>query len=266
MRISGKASSGIAVILLISSLATLVPSVAFSAVGKPVVVSVLVTPKTLPALGGTVRIAVASRFASNCDISIVPAIAGHSHAFPCASGHLVTAVTIGKNTNPLGRTISFRVYVTGKGGRSVLKIAIVSQATDIGPLGATLDVHDFNGNTLAATVTKIVDPATGMDQFSQPNLGFRFVAVQMNLQSAAQKTISNNSNIDTTVIGTDNQGYSPDFNSVAECTNFNSGEFTLLPGYSETGCVVFQLPNGINVKTVQFSFDSMFLDTAQWNM
>ncbi len=234
---------------------------------RPRVLSIVVTPKVLPAAGGTVRILVRDKFATTCNLSVIPKIAHFPRNFRCAAGHFVTAVKIGKNTATYGQTIRFRVFAKGKGGRSLLRTALVSQATDTGPLGATLDVNDSNGNTLAVTMTQIIDPASGIDQYTTPNPGYRFVAVEMTLANQSTSTISDDANSDTTVIGTNSQTYTADFDSVSECTNFNYGQFTILPGSpSQSGCVVFQLPNGVNVQAVQFSFFSGLLDTAQWNV
>jgi hypothetical protein len=137
--------------------------------------------------------------------------------------------------------------------------------TPLASIGATQIVHDFNKNALAVTASQIIDPATGTDQFNQPNSGFRFVAIELNLSNQSTATISDDANSDVQLIGTDNQAYTADlFSSINECTNFSYGEFTLLPGGTESGCVVFQLPIGINAKLVQFSLDYGFLDVAQW--
>lgn len=232
---------------------------------RPAVAAVAVTPKTLPANGGSVRLVVHVRYATTCNVIVTPVVPRFSRSFRCASGHFVATVKIDKNTSASGRTIRFRVFAKGPGGRSPFRVAFVSQATDTGPIGATLNVHDSSGNALAVTVSHVVDPATGANEFYQPSAGDRFVAVEMNLSNQSSNTISSDANNNVTVIGSDNQAYTADFDSVSDCTNFSSGEFTVLPGSSESGCVVFQLPNAISVKAVQFSFDSAFLDTAQWN-
>jgi hypothetical protein len=124
----------------------------------------------------------------------------------------------------------------------------------------------MNKNTLAVTINQLIDPATGTDEYNQPNAGYRFVAVDMGLTNMSAATISDDANVDVHVIGSDNQAYPADFNSVNECTNFSYGQFTLLPGGTESGCVVFQLPSGVNAKLVQFSLGFGYLDVAQWTM
>ena len=132
-------------------------------------------------------------------------------------------------------------------------------------IGAAQVVDDFNKSALAVTISQIVDPASGTDEFNQPNTGYRFVAVQLALANESRATISDDANSDVQLIGSDNQAYTADFDSVVGCTNFSYGEFTLLPGGAETGCVVFQLPTGVNTKLVQFSLGYGFLNVAQWS-
>ncbi len=137
--------------------------------------------------------------------------------------------------------------------------------TNGGAIGVTADVENFSSQPLAVTVTQIVDPASGATQFDTPNPGDRFVAVELTVESVANATVSDDANNDVTVIGTDSQAYTADFDSVSECTNFSFGEYTLLSGNSENGCVVFQLPTGVDVKDVQFVFGGNNVDIAQWH-
>jgi len=88
------------------------------------------------------------------------------------------------------------------------------------------------------------------------------VAVELTLKGDGPGTISSDANSNTTVIGSDSQAYTASFDAVAECTNFSSGEYALLAGDSERGCVVSQLPEGVTVKSVQFSLGN---GTVQFN-
>ena len=60
------------------------------------------------------------------------------------------------------------------------------------------------------------------------------------------------------VIAPDGQSYSPDFDNVSECTNFNDGSFALGPAEQVNGCVVFVIPQGVTVAKVQWTPDSGF--------
>jgi hypothetical protein len=111
-------------------------------------------------------------------------------------------------------------------------------------------------------MTQVIDPATAT-AYETPDAGTRFVAVEMTVDNIGSETIDDDANLDVSVVGTDSQGYTADFDSVSECTNFDSGEFTLTPGQSEIGCVVFQLPTDVNVETIGFN-DSAPGGIASW--
>jgi hypothetical protein len=120
-------------------------------------------------------------------------------------------------------------------------------------------VHDFYGDTLSATVSQIVDPATAGANSGLPDAGYRFVAVEVNLSNTdpSNGEVVSNAN-------SDGQTYSADFGTVSQCTNFTFGEFQLPTGDTATGCVVFQLPTAVTVASVQFSLDAGYLDTVVW--
>ena len=132
-------------------------------------------------------------------------------------------------------------------------------------VGSTLKVS--NGTQAAAvTLVKVIDPAAGADQFTTPNAGDRFVGVEITID-AINGTLTGDANSDVVVIGSDNQTYTADFDSIAGCTNFNNGEFTVAAGDTSTGCVTYQIPTGITVSKVQFIPDGGVLPgvtAGQW--
>ncbi len=123
-------------------------------------------------------------------------------------------------------------------------------------------MRDFSGNTLKVKATGLVDPATPANQGFGPKPGSRFVALLLTLTSAGPGTVSSDANSNLTLVGTDGQGYTADFNTVNECTNFSNGNYTLFNGDTEKGCVVFQLPDGVKVQSAQFSLGN---GTVQFN-
>lgn len=126
-------------------------------------------------------------------------------------------------------------------------------------VGATLNLRN-----LSVTLTKVIDPAQGADQFTTPDPGKRFVATEFTITNNSSTGYSNDANSNATLIGTDNQSYTPDFNSVSECTNFNGGVYTLASGESSTGCVVFQVPTGVSPAKVQFSSSILGNNAGEW--
>jgi Domain of unknown function (DUF4352) len=96
---------------------------------------------------------------------------------------------------------------------------------------------------------------TANPEVEVPKAGEYFIAVELSLTNVGSKTISGNANVDTTVIGTNGQTYTAVFDERKGCTNFSYGDFTLSPGANETGCVVFELPEGVKGKKVQFGLE-----------
>ena len=139
-----------------------------------------------------------------------------------------------------------------------------SEPAQTAKIGSTVNIGGSKG--LAVTLSQVIDPATGNpDDDSTPDPGKRFVAVDLTIVNNGTASYQDDANNDVTLIGTDNQSYTPDFNDVTECTNFDSGQYTLAAGESTTGCVVFQVPDGVNAAKVQFQTTSgLSSSTGEW--
>ena len=136
-----------------------------------------------------------------------------------------------------------------------------------GYIGSSFTVTSFSGK-YSVRLVQLIDPASGATPtFTTPTAEDRFVAAVFTVTNTGFSQISDDANSDASVIGTNRQDYSAGFNSVAGCTNFNSGEFQLVPGGSETGCVVFTVPIGVSVAKVQWSPTGGFGTTfVQWSV
>lgn len=121
-----------------------------------------------------------------------------------------------------------------------------------GPVGTVYKVTDSSGNVMTVTLTKVIDPAQGADQYTTPNNGFRFVGAVFTL-SGVSGTFSDDANSDATLVGSNGQSYTADFSSIAGVTNFNNGEYNLTPGVRSVGAVTFQVPTGVSVSAIQWS-------------
>jgi len=236
--------------------------------------------KAMRSSGGSLVLTATVKNAQKCIWSSTPKIAGFAKTVKCRNGLVSNTAKFKANTSTRSKNYEISLKVSGKNSTTfrwtVIQAGVKPPTTTTSTtttttkplygLGVTQRVHDASQNALAVDVAQIFDPATGIDQFNQPNAGYRFVAVEINLSNQSTGTISDDANLDVQVIGSTNQAYSPDFSSVTECTDFSSGSFTLLPGGTESGCVLFQVPLGIQVKVVQFSLGYGFLDVAQWNL
>jgi cytoskeletal protein RodZ len=132
-------------------------------------------------------------------------------------------------------------------------------------VGDTINIGGSKG--LAVTLQQIIDPAQGADQYTTPDAGKRFVAVDVKIVNNGTASYQDDANSNITLIGSDNQSYTFDANNVSECTNFNEGQYTLAAGESATGCVVFQMPDGINTAKIQFQTQNgLSSSTGEWTV
>jgi hypothetical protein len=111
------------------------------------------------------------------------------------------------------------------------------------------------GNVYNVTLQKVIDPASGSDQFNQPDNGTRFVAAVFQI-TGVSGTATDDSDSDASLTGTNQQVYQP---------NFNSGDFNVTPGQSETGAVTFQVPAAVSVANIQWTI-GISNSTATWNV
>ena len=185
-------------------------------------------------------------------------------------GIIGSAASSGSNptvtTTPTSTTTTTTASNNSKSSKSTNSASKKSSSTPAtASVGSTIDIGGSKG--LAVTLNSVIDPASGADQYTTPNAGYRFVAADVKIVNNGTAAFSDDANSDITIIGSDNQTYTADFDSVSECTNFNDGQYTLAPGQSSTGCVVFQLPNAVTTAKVEFQTQSGFsTSTGEWTV
>jgi hypothetical protein len=113
----------------------------------------------------------------------------------------------------------------------------------------------------------VIDPAQTGNQYLTPGAGKRFVGVEIQITNESKGTDSNDANNNTSVVGSNKQVYTADFNSISECTNFSNGQYALPDHSSEVGCVNFQVPTGVTVAKVEYNPNSGFsTNLAVWTL
>jgi hypothetical protein len=84
----------------------------------------------------------------------------------------------------------------------------------------------------------------------------RPIAVELSLTNMSGETISSDANSDSVVIGTDGQSYTFALGVERKgCSDFAYGSFTLSAGAHDVGCVVYELPTGVQVAKVQWGLN-----------
>jgi hypothetical protein len=142
----------------------------------------------------------------------------------------------------------------------------ITTAPTAAAINTAQTIHDLYGDAFSVTATQLVDPAVAASGSGLPDLGYRFVAIELTLNNqGTSATIEGDANYSTTVIGSDGQTYSADYGTVSECANFESGDFQIPPSDSASGCVVFELPTTVTVQSILFTLAPSYLDIADWN-
>jgi uncharacterized protein DUF4352 len=138
--------------------------------------------------------------------------------------------------------------------------------TSTGQLGATLAVSDTSGTRLGVTLKKLIDPASGANQYSNPAKGSHFVSVKLRIHNTAASTYQNNANNETTITLANGKKLYADYNPIAGCGNFDNGQITVKSGAASTGCVTFQVPKGQKVIKVGYRNTVFPGQSAEWHV
>lgn len=140
-----------------------------------------------------------------------------------------------------------------------------SSAADLtGPVGTAYSDTDDSNNVMSVKLTQIIDPAKGANEFETPDNGKRFVGAKFKL-TGTSGSFNDDANSDATLVGSDGQSYTADFDDIAGCTNFNGGDFTVTPHQTSVGCVVFEVPDSVHVRSVQWN-SSLEGTPATWTV
>jgi hypothetical protein len=133
-----------------------------------------------------------------------------------------------------------------------------------GRIGSSFELKDGSGNLYRVTLTKVVDPAKGENQFTVADAGKRFVGLVFRVKALTGSPQDEDANNDAVIIGSNGQSYSADFDGIAGYTNFDHGAIHVSKGETVTGSVTFQLPKDVKVSTVQWTALSGFGSSVEW--
>jgi len=134
-------------------------------------------------------------------------------------------------------------------------------------VGVSYTVENETEQYEAVKLVAVIDPAQPGNQYLTPETGKRFVAVEIQITGKSSGNDSNDANDNLSVVGSNKQDYSADFDSVAECTDFDNGQYSVSKGESEVGCVTFQMPTEVNVAKVKYNPNAGFsTNEAEWTL
>lgn len=134
-------------------------------------------------------------------------------------------------------------------------------------IGQTITLHGQDPSTkLAVTMVKWVDPAKGADEYTVPDSGKRFVAVQVSILNTGTGVYDDSPTNGLQIADAQSQRFDPDYDEVSAGPSMAT-EIKLSPGDKALGYVSFQVPRTSKVTTIQFTADSGFADeTGQWTV
>lgn len=123
----------------------------------------------------------------------------------------------------------------------------------------------FDGEKLSVTLVKVVADAKGADEFTAPDSGKHFYAVQLRITNKGSAAYCDSPDNCVVVKDASGQQFQSDIADVTAGQSF--GSVNLAAGDGVLGMVVFQIPNGDKVVKFHSTPDSgMGTDTAQWNL
>ena len=120
-----------------------------------------------------------------------------------------------------------------------------------------------NGTKYQVTLLRVAQQAQPENEFLAAQPDHHLAAAQFRVSAITK--VDENANNNATATGSDEQAYTSSLASVAEGTNFASGQIRLQPGSSLVGWVTFELPDAARITKVQWTPASGFASqTAEW--
>jgi hypothetical protein len=180
------------------------------------------------------------------------------------TGGLIIAIGTGCSL-PSSSSVATSAKSTGSGstGAATAKAAAKPAAAKVGD---TIALSGFEGEKADVTVVKVVDRPKGADEFTEPESGKRFYAVQFRIKDTGGKAYSDSPSNGAKVVDSAGQSYEADFSDTKAGASFPSA-VNIASGSSGLGYITFQVPTGAKITQIQFGLDSGMADqTGQWNV
>ncbi|MFF4342210.1 DUF4352 domain-containing protein [Kitasatospora sp. NPDC001540] len=123
-----------------------------------------------------------------------------------------------------------------------------------------------DGEACDVTVVKVVDPAAPKDQYSSPEAGKRYVAVQFRLKNTGTASYSDSPGNGAQLVDTEGQRFTDTYQETTAGPSF-SGSVAIAPGDTALGFVTFEVPASSRIAKVQFALNSGFANgIGQWTV
>lgn len=183
-------------------------------------------------------------------------------ALAVALGALLVAGTAACNPTPGSSVTTGAKPTTASGtkaastGQGSAKAAKVGDTISLKGMDTSADV----------TVVKIVNNPAGADDFTTPEAGKRFVAVQFRIKDTGGTAYSDSPSNGAKLVDSQGQSYDADINDTKAGTSFPA-LVNIAPGATGLGFITFQVPVQAKITQIQFGLDSGMADqTGQWKV
>lgn len=142
-----------------------------------------------------------------------------------------------------------------------------SDTPSVASVGDTINLTgQEEGERVAVTVVKVVDPAKPENEFSSPDAGMRFVAVQFRLKNIGTQVVDEAPNNDAKIRDAQGQQFNATVAGTAAGPDFG-GSVTLTPGDTALGFIAFEVPTDSKIERIQFALASGFArNIGQWTV
>ncbi len=168
-----------------------------------------------------------------------------------------------------GLLAAFAVVAIGAtgAGRAAAASTTPRTAANAPGVGDTIRLDgDQDGERLAVTLTKVIDPAHENDGLDIAPSGERLVATQFRIENLGPAAYDDSPDNSVQLIDKQGQSYQPGIEAVRGGQLF-PGDVRIAAGDSRLGLVVFEVPHKAVVASVQFVPDSGFASaTGTWTV
>lgn len=132
---------------------------------------------------------------------------------PCAViGVLLATTGASCNTTSGSSGINNQPAATSSGSASSSgSVSSSATAAPVAHVGDSVVVAGNNNEQLTVQLVKIIDPASGADQFTTADQGKHFIAIQFRLSNSGTVTYTDSPDNDAKVLDAQGQSFSPDF-------------------------------------------------------
>jgi len=141
-----------------------------------------------------------------------------------------------------------------------------AQPTGPGLVGSYFNVQDGSGDTYQVTLVRIIDPGQSANQFATPERGSRLVGIVFRITALTGSPQGEDADNDCTVMGSDGNVYTANFDSIVGYTNFEVGVIHAAQGDTVVGAVTFQLPQYIKVVSVRWVASDGLGSSVMWDV